>query len=303
MSLARSPRGGPAPAGRRDPRAAPSPGCARPERAPGAGDDAPVNRVDKRRVRAAFSRQAHAYDGRAAVQRRVQDRVVALLDEAAPRARRVLDVGAGTGALLARLREARPGLRAAALDLAPGMAAAARARLGAAAVTAGDAEALPFRPGAFDLVVSTSTFQWLTRLEPALAEARRVLAPGGTLALALFGARTLRELKGAWREAAGPARADRTHRFFSRDEVAAALGAAGLTAHAVTEEELTEHHPDARAVLRSLKELGASRAVPGGGGLGGRRATLEMLRRYDEAHRGPAGVPATWHVIYALAGR
>lgn len=279
-----------------------APARARPGHGPGGGS-APVNRVDKRRVRAAFSRSADAYDGRAAVQRIVQDRMVALLDEAAPGARSVLDVGAGTGALLARLVAARPGLSAAAVDLAPGMAAAARARLGAAAVAAGDAEALPFRTGAFDLVVSTSAFQWLTRLEPALAEAHRVLAPGGTLAIALFGARTLHELKRAWREAAGPERGARTHRFFSRDEVASALGAAGLSERAVVEEELTEHHPDARAVLRALKEIGAGGAVPGAAGLGGRRATLEMLRRYDERHRGEAGVPATWHVVYALAAR
>jgi hypothetical protein len=28
-----------------------------------------------------------------------------------------------------------------------------------------------------------------------------------------------------------------------------------------------------------------------------------MLRRYDEAHAGPAGVPATYHVVYAVAVR
>ncbi len=268
-----------------------------------APDAAAPNRVDRRRVRAAFSRSASAYDGRAAVQRTVQDRVVALLDETAPAARRVLDVGAGTGALLSRLVAARPGLAAAAVDLAPGMAAAARARLGAGIVAAADAEALPFRAGAFDLVVSTSAFQWLTRLEPALAEVRRVLAPGGTVAIALFGARTLHELKGAWREAAGPERGARTHRFFDKDELAAALGAVGLSVCAVVEEELTEHHPDARAVLRALKEIGAGGAVPGAAGLGGRRATLEMLRRYEARHLGAAGVPATWHVVYAIAAR
>jgi malonyl-CoA O-methyltransferase len=263
-----------------------------------------VNLVDKRRVGAAFSRSAAAYDGRADVQRHVQERVLSLLDEAAPSARRVLDVGAGTGALLARLRGARPGLLPAAVDLAPGMAALTRERLGpACAVTAGDAEALPFRGGAFELIVSTSALQWLPRLEPALAEVRRVLAPGGALVLAIFGARTLHELKGAWREAAGPARGARTHRFFSRAEVAGALAAAGLTPRHVSEEELAEHHADARAVLRALKAIGASRALPGAAGLGGRQATLDMLRRYEERHRCPAGVPATWHVIYAVATR
>jgi malonyl-CoA O-methyltransferase len=261
-----------------------------------------VDPVDKRRVRAAFSRSAAAYDGRAQVQRAVQDRVLQLVAEAAPAARRALDVGAGTGALLARLAAARPGLAVAAVDLAPGMAAAARARLPAAAVAAGDAEALPFRAGAFDLFVSTSTLQWMPRLEPAFAEARRVLAPGGAAVVALFAHRTLRELKESWAAAAG-ADGGRTHRFFTREEVAAAITAAGLRARSVFEEELCEHHPDARAVLRSLKEIGATSAVPGARGLGGRSATLEMLRRYEARHRDAHGVRATWHVVYAVAAR
>jgi malonyl-CoA O-methyltransferase len=260
-----------------------------------------MNPVDKRRVRRSFSRSAAAYDGRAVVQRTIQDRMLALVSEAAPRARRALDVGAGTGALLAHLAAARPGLAPAAVDLAPGMAAAARTRVPGALVAAADAEALPFRSGSFDLVVSTSALQWLERLEPAFREARRVLAPGGVLAVALFGAGTLRELKDAWRAAAGDSA--RTHRFFSLDEVASALAAAGLAARAVFEEELVEHHPDARAVLRALKAIGATSAVPGARGLGGRRATLDMLRAYEERHATSRGVPVTWHVVWGLATR
>lgn len=261
-----------------------------------------MNRVDKARVRAAFSRGAAAYDAHAAVQAQVRDRVLALAVEAAPGARRVLDVGCGTGRLLADLAIARPGLAAAGLDLAPGMCRAARAAAPGAAVTAGDAEALPFRAGAFELVLSTSTFQWLPRLEPALAECARALAPGGRLVLALFADRTLHELKEAWR-AAAPGRPDRTHRFFTAGEVRAAVTAAGLGLLRLEEDERVERHPDARAVLRSLKAIGAQNAAPGAGGLAGRRTTLEMLRRYQERHGGPAGVPATWHMVYAVASR
>jgi malonyl-CoA O-methyltransferase len=262
-----------------------------------------MNRVDKRRVRASFSRSAPAYDARATVQRRVRERVLALLAEAAPTARRALDVGAGTGDLLARLAATRPGLAAAAVDLAPGMCVAARAAAPRALVAAADAEALPFRRASFDLYVSTSTFQWLPRLEAALAEAHRVLAPGGVLCLALFGARTLGELRDAWRAAAGAAAPARTHAFAGKEDVARALASAGLERPSVFEEELVEWHEDARAVLRALKQVGASSAVPDRGGLGGRARTLEMLRRYDEAYAGPSGVPATYHVVYAVAGR
>lgn len=260
-----------------------------------------MNPVDKRRVRASFSRSAARYDDRASVQRHVRDRVLSLALAAAPRARRALDVGAGTGALLAALARERPGLATAAIDLAPGMCAVARGAAPRAAIAAADAEALPFRPASFDLVLSTSTFQWLSRLEPAMAEVRRVLAPGGAFCLALFGAQTLVELREAWGAAAGDAR--RTHRFFTRDEVAAALAATGLEGARLEEELVVERHADARAVLRALREVGAGSAVPGRAGLGGRTATLEAVRRYDLAHGGADGVPATYHVVYAVARR
>jgi malonyl-CoA O-methyltransferase len=205
-------------------------------------------------------------------------------------------VGAGTGALLARLCE-RPGVTlAAAIDLAPGMCAVARGAVPGAAVAAADAEALPFRPGAFDLVVSSSALQWLPRLDGALAELARVLSPGGQASIALFGERTLHELRAAWAAAGGPRP---VHRFATRAELEAALSAAGL-AGAVEEEELVPRHPDARSVLRSLKSIGAQGASPGTGGLSGRAATHEMLHRYD-ALRDAAGGPATFHVLHAVA--
>jgi malonyl-CoA O-methyltransferase len=265
----------------------------------------PVNRVDKARVRAAFSRGAAAYDARAVAQRRARDRVAELLERHAPRAVRILDVGAGTGALAARLAAGDPSRRLALADLAPGMCAAARDALPGAPVVTADAEALPFPDGRFDAVVSSSTFQWLPRLEPALAEARRALAPGGTLVVALFAERTLLELREAWRAVAGAAGEARMHRFFRRDEVAAAIGVTGLAPIAVEEEEIVERHPDARAVLHAIRAIGASNAVPreAGSGLGGRRVTVALLDRYDRAHGGPDGVPATYHVVYAVARR
>ena len=139
------------------------------------------------------------------------------------------------------------------------------------------------------------------RLDALAAEARRVLAPDGVLVLALFADGTLRELRDAWRSAANGAAEARLHRFFTREDVASALRGAGLAPRALEEEDLVERHRDARAVLRSIRAVGASSAVPGARGLGGRGAIVEALRIYEARHGGPDGVPATYHVVYAVA--
>jgi malonyl-CoA O-methyltransferase len=169
-----------------------------------------------------------------------------------------------------------------------------------------DAEALPFAACSFDLVVSTSALQWVPRLDRAFAEARRVLAPGGLLAVALFGGETLWELRSAWREALPEGAIDRTHRFASAAEVEAALRAAGLSGPAASAERLVERHPDVPHLLRALRAIGAGNAAPGGapsGGLGTRRVTERMMRAYQARHGGAAGVPATYEVVTAVAWR
>jgi len=92
----------------------------------------------------------------------------------------ILDVGCGTGALLAALASSCPGARLAGVDLSPEMLAIAAAKLGGAAeLREAGAEALPFADAEFDIVVSTSVFHYLRDPHAALAEMKRVLRPGG----------------------------------------------------------------------------------------------------------------------------
>ncbi|GEJ56811.1 methyltransferase domain-containing protein [Anaeromyxobacter diazotrophicus] len=259
-----------------------------------------ANAVDKLRVRRAFGRAAGAYDAHTPVQEEVRARLLALALGAAPAPRRVLDVGAGTGALLAALRARAPGALGVATDLAHGMALAARER-GAPAV-AGDAEALPFRAGRFDLVLSSSALQWLPRLGPALAEMRRVLAPGGAVAVAFFGGETLHELREAWRAALPAGAPDRTHRFHGEAELAAALEEAGLVPEVLTSERRVERHADPLELVRALRRIGAGNAAPDrSGGLAARGALARMARHYEARHGSAGGVPATWDVLYTVA--
>jgi len=94
---------------------------------------------------------------------------------------RALDLCCGTGAALRTLTGVAD--VAIGVDFSPGMLATARAHLAGhdAHLVRGDARALPFAEGTFDLVV---TFGAMGHFEPAVqpalfAEVARVLAPGG----------------------------------------------------------------------------------------------------------------------------
>lgn len=95
---------------------------------------------------------------------------------------RVLDIATGTGSLALALAPHVAAVTG--LDLTPAMidqarAAAARDGLSNIDWTVGDAAPLPFADGAFTLVTCGAAFHHLTDPAAALAEMRRVCAPGG----------------------------------------------------------------------------------------------------------------------------
>ena len=119
-----------------------------------------------------------------------------LLDRLAPQFAaqpdaRVLDVGTGSGTLALGILERWPDARVVGIDASAGMLDVARARalerLGDVAdrltLIRAEADSLPSDPESFDLVVSSFVFQLVPDRRAALLEARRVLRPGGLLAV------------------------------------------------------------------------------------------------------------------------
>jgi ubiquinone/menaquinone biosynthesis C-methylase UbiE len=96
-----------------------------------------------------------------------------------------LEIGAGVGALTAQLLAQYPGFRMVATDTDAelvGMAEQVLSSFGRrASVQRADAIALPFPDGRFDLVLSAAMLHHVIEWDQALAEAVRVLRPGGKL--------------------------------------------------------------------------------------------------------------------------
>ncbi len=138
---------------------------------------------------------------------------------------RILEAGCGTGLLCEHL--ARAGHEVVGLDLNLAMLARAapRSRQHGFLLGEGDVESLFFEDASFDGYVSLNVFP---AMAPVLAEARRVLRPGGLLALSGFTGPP--DLSAIPRELAGPARAVHTGRVYSTlGEVLGELTAAGFT--------------------------------------------------------------------------
>ncbi|WP_406695436.1 methyltransferase domain-containing protein [Singulisphaera sp. Ch08] len=126
-------------------------------------------------VAAQFDRQQQRFKATVAVD---DVRLGALRNRLEPLlGRRILDLGCGKGRFARPLAEA--GAEMIGLDLSAAMLADAR---GIARVR-GSARRLPFAAGSFDAVIAVEVFEHLAAIDDVLNEARRVLRPGGILAI------------------------------------------------------------------------------------------------------------------------
>jgi len=148
--------------------------------------------IDKEKVKRHFSRGARNYDVNAHLHRRIVSDLLFFLPNNKPK--KIADLGCGTGLLCAEIKKKYPQARIIGVDLAPGMIEAARAKDCATELVEADVESLPFKDHEFDLLVSSSSFQWMD-MDKVIREARRVLKPGGQLIFSTFGEGTLAELQ------------------------------------------------------------------------------------------------------------
>ena len=149
-------------------------------------------------VNGVFSRVAGRYDlmndlMSGGLHRLWKDELIGLLaPPKGPQPFTLLDVAGGTGDIASRfLKEAGRGSRAIVCDISQEMMAAGRERVGnedRMTFVRGNAEALPFASQSLDAYSIGFGMRNLTKIEAGLAEAYRVLKPGGRFACLEFSA-------------------------------------------------------------------------------------------------------------------
>lgn len=267
--------------------------------------------LDKRQVRRAFGRAALTYDAAAALQREVCDRMLERLEWLKFVPRTILDAGSGTGYGSQGLRRHYPDAQLVALDIAPAMLSAARAKEGwlrhlpwpgkrRQSYVCGDLEALPLRAGSVDMLWSNLALQWCNDLPGAFAGMQRVLAPDGLLMFSTFGPDTLKELRRAFGELDG---FPHVSRFADMHDIGDALVHAGFSAPVMDMDMITLTYDDLAQLMRDLKAIGAHNAAAGRRkGLMGKDEWRRLQTLY-ETQRRDGKLPATYEVVYGHAWR
>jgi SAM-dependent methyltransferase len=129
---------------------------------------------------------------------------------------------------------------------------------------AADEEALPFRDGSLDLVVSALALQFVNDLPGTLVQIRRALKPDGLFLAALLGGDTLTELRQAFAQAETEVEggvSPRVAPFPDLRELGALLQRAGFALPVTDVERLTVRYGDVVSLIQDLRRMGATNAL------------------------------------------
>jgi SAM-dependent methyltransferase len=191
----------------------------------------------------------------------IAERLLDRLDDVTHRFPLALDLGCRTG-LMGELRAGRGGIETVLqADLSPAMLHRAR-RQGPALVA--DEEWLPIRAGAIDLILSNLNLHWVNDLPGALVQIRNALKPDGLFLGAMFGGRTLQELRDCLMraelaETGGVS--PRVSPFAEVADAAALMQRAGFALPVVDSETITVTYGDVMKLFADLRGMGEANLV------------------------------------------
>lgn len=266
---------------------------------------------NKRHVASHFGQAADTYDEVASVQFQAGlnliERLSILMDDASSSLgqMRALDLGCGTGRLIPDLIERCGVQKLYAIDISSEMIAYATAALkldqnNLVTFLSADIEALPFDESSrFSLIFCNFSLQWCNSVGVTLQALRKLVEPGGYIALAVPGLGTFSEIKQAWQQVDG---AVHVNQFLAREQWRQALVDAGFQVAWESVDTVSEYYVSAQAALEAIKRSGVTNANRE------RRRTLlgvqryrQFLQAYAEQTRRAGQYPLTYETYSFIA--
>jgi SAM-dependent methyltransferase len=180
-----------------------------------------------------------------------------------------------------------------------GAGGAADAHLAVAA----DEEALAFRDGSLDLVVSALALQFVNDLPGTLIQIRRALKPDGLLLAALAGGDTLIELRQAFAAAEAEIEdgvSPRVVPFADVRDMGALLQRAGFALPVTDVDRVTARYASPISLMHDLRRMGATNPLTERSRRVLKRATLaRMMEIYAARFADPDGrIRATFEIVW-----
>jgi len=161
---------------------------------------------------------------------------------------------------------------------------------------------LPFAPGTLDAYASLLTLHAINDLPGALAQIRQALRPDGFFIAALFGARTLMDVRAAFMQAESEILQGAAPRFAPLPDVreaGALLQRAGFTLPVADADELVVHYTDPMRLFSDLRMMGETNTLQERRRRFLRRDVLfRALSCWMDGARSSKGIRATFEIIY-----
>lgn len=251
-------------------------------------------------VELAFSTSANTYDRWAEPQRAIGETLLENADRWQSDPDKVLDVGCGTGFLIAEVKKRYPRSKLTGLDSAPGMIELCNARFKACAdinFSLGKAE-ISLPNGPWNLIISNSMLQWIEDLKSCLSLWRKELAIDGKILFSTLVSGSFSEFEESYLQAVG--RKSSSLSWRDSESYLVSLKEAGLTTYAHEEKTFKFSYRNALEALSVFKLIGA---VNKGEKILTVRQTRELMNYYKTHF--PAefgGVEVSYKALFVVAG-
>lgn len=262
--------------------------------------------INKNQLAKNFNKAAHTYDKYSTVQQKMAYHLLEKVTKTFPNAKRILEIGCGTGYLTQLLTAAYPNTSITAIDLAENMIKVAQEQVDDDHVTflQADAEDMSsLGKETYDLVISNATIHWFQNPKNMLQEVMKLLKPGGLFFSSALGTDTLQELRMCFRrveEDLGVEPVEHLIPLSSIESWIKQLGKAGFESSQAEGRWLRQIYKDCRELLISMKATGDSYRANRQSLFEARKVLIRVMHRYNLAYRSKNGVYATYQWIQMM---